>query len=558
MAELNVPNRTLAVMDNLEFVRSLNSESIDLIAIDPPFAANETFEGKPRKPITPDELAEEKALARKHGVPHREGVGETRVDDVWRWDRFRHEQWLKELEETHPDIATVVRTVDLCATENEAAYIAYMAARLLECHRVLKPTGSIYLHCDHHANSYLRLLMDLIFGSENFRNEIMWRRKVGERHNLARLRMPSSHDSIFWYVKSDAAEYNIQYAPYSDDYIKKNYKFEDERGRYATFPCTNDAGGNRPYEFRGITRAWRFSPERMESMYQEGLLTQATADSPFRYKKYLDKGAGVKMDDVWTDIPQVRGAEKTGYATQKPLALYRRIIRASSNPGDVVLDLFAGCATTAVAAEMENRRWIACDHAYRAWTMIKRRFYEEGYALSGMTDSTPAALGDHQTADDLKARQSYTLGPGELPERAPDEEPEPPSDLRIARRRSPKPKFSVPEMRRILAEAQCLPGGDPATEVVCAGCGRVREEPEFDLDHILPKKDGGTDDLPNRILLCGRCNKRKSARFTLSGLRDENHKAGWTKRRTPRYRAAEAAEQRAAERKDIEMAERVG
>ena len=528
MAELNVPNRTLAVMDNLEFVRSLNSESIDLIAIDPPFAANETFEGKPRKPITPDELAEEKALARKHGVPHREGMGETRVDDVWRWDRFRHDQWLKELEETHPDIATVVRTVDLCATENEAAYIAYMAARLLECHRVLKPTGSIYLHCDANANAYLRMMMDLIFGEANFIDEVIWHYGTPSGGRVSGKKPVKVHETLLCYAKRYGSHtYNRLYTPYSDKYVTDWFRHVDEDGRH--------------YQTRS----------------RKGKIV----------RQYLDESPGVPLSNVWGDIMQLYGSagwfprkdeEQTGYATQKPVELYERIVAAASNEGDVVLDLFAGCATTLVAAENLNRRWVGCDMAYRAWTMVKRRFYQEGYALSGMTESTPAALGDHQTADDLKARQSYTLGPGELPERAPDEEPEPPSDLRIARRRSPKPKFSVPEMRRILAEAQCLPGGDPATEVVCAGCGRVREEPEFDLDHILPKKDGGTDDLPNRILLCGRCNKRKSARFTLSGLRDENHKAGWTKRRTARYRAAEAAEQRAAERKDIEIAERMG
>ena len=516
MAELNILNRTLAVMDNLDFVRSLNSECIDLIAMDPPFAANETFIGTPKKPITPEELAEEKALARKHGVPHREGVGETRVDDMWRWDDFRHDQWLKELEETHPDIAAVVRAVDMCATENEAAYIAYMAARLLECHRVLKPTGSIYLHCDWHANSYLRMMMDLIFGSKNFRNEIAW---CYTGPGNTRRWFPRKHDSILFYAKDASAD-----APFNRDDVRIPYKEES---------FTMGGGGS--------------------------LARTNKPDTDYTTGRDEALARGKIVEDWWIDVPSLSvSKEHTGYRTQKPLKLYERIIAASSNEGDVVLDCFAGCATTLVAAENLNRRWIGCDHAYRAWTMIKRRFYEGGYALSGMTDSTPAALGDHQTADDLKRRESYTLGPGELPERAPDEEPEPPSDLRVARRRSPKPKFSVPEMRRILAEAQCLPGGDPATEVVCAGCGRVREEPEFELDHILPKKDSGTDDLQNRILLCGPCNRRKAARFTLSGLRDENHKTGWTKRRTARYRAAEAAEQRAAERKDIEIAERMG
>ena len=184
MGELNVNNRTLAVMDNLLFLRSLNNECIDLIAIDPPFAANETFTQIPKPPITEVELAEEKALAETHGVEHNEGIGETRVKDVWNWDEDIHPTWKMQIEDDYPAVHAVIQAVEACATENEAAYIAFMAVRLIECRRVLKPTGSIYVHCDSHANSYLRMLMDAVFGAKNFRNEIVWKRTSG--HNDAK------------------------------------------------------------------------------------------------------------------------------------------------------------------------------------------------------------------------------------------------------------------------------------------------------------------------------------------------------------------------------------
>ncbi len=558
MPEINFPNRTLAIMDNLTFLKTLNSESIDLIAMDPPFAANETFKGKPKKPITREEMAEEMALAAKHGVPHNEGIGETRVDDMWRWDDFRHEPWLEELEETHPDVAAVVRTVDKCATENEAAYIAYMAARLLECHRVLKDTGSIYIHCDDSANAYLRMIMGLIFGHGNFRNEIAWKRQTS--NNAVKRGYGRITDYLLFYTKSDEFTWNPVYHNRSEKEMKEYRR--DERGLYKvenlTTPSSNPA---RQFTWRGATpsasRSWKCDEAELEAMLARGEIELGrNGNAKLRgWKRYLDDMAeGQKAQSIWTDILRVGNTsrERTGYKTQKPVALYGRIVEASSNEGDVVLDLFCGCATTLVAAENLKRRWLGCDMAYRAWTMIKRRFYEEGYALSDMSEATPAALGPHQRK--LTYKHSQTIGPGELPERDPDDAPEPPSELRLRRPR-PKSKWSVPGMRRILAEAQGVPGGNPETEVVCAGCGRVRELPEFHLDHILPKKDRGTDDLPNRILLCGPCNLRKADRFTLAGLVQENHKAGWTPSRSARARAAAATRQRAAERVEIEAME---
>ena len=150
-----------------------------------------------------------------------------------------------------------------------------------------------------------------------------------DSHNLARRHMGKVHDIVLWYAKSAETVYNIQYTPYGEDYLASAYRHRDDRGRYRTLPCTNEAGGNRPYEFRGITRAWRFSPERMDAMYQNGQLVQATPTSPFQYKKYLADAKGVKLQDLWDDVPAARGKERLGYVTQKPVALLDRISRAS-------------------------------------------------------------------------------------------------------------------------------------------------------------------------------------------------------------------------------------
>ena len=284
------------------------------------------------------------------GKPENQNV--TRVKDDW-FFRNVDANWMNELKEAGASVASytdacdehgadqqvvsppsardrtlnamreVIEAVAACATENEAAYIAEMSVRLYECRRVLKDTGSIYVHCDHHANSYLRMLMDAIFGKDNFRNQIVW---GYEKPRSASRKWRANHDTILFYVKNGKARYP-------------------------------------------------FNPQRMPT-----LAGKFEMRKPFKRPDgtvWEPKEPGKQANDWWYDIPSFATAmsapERTGYATQKPLALYQRIIRASSNPGDVVLDLFAGCATTAVAAELEGRNWLACDMAYRASTMFARR-----------------------------------------------------------------------------------------------------------------------------------------------------------------------------------------
>ena len=396
MGALNIANRTLAVMDNYPFLRSLNNECVDLIAIDPPFAANETFTSRPRPSITQAEFDEEVALAGLHGAAHNEGIGETRVQDFWNWDDDVHPAWKMRIQDDYPKVHSVIEAVEACATENEAAYVCFMAVRLIECWRVLKPTGSIYVHCDDRANSFLRMLLDALFGSENRRNEIAWNRSGGRSDSK---RWGRVTDHLLYYTKSASYTWNQQYQPLNPDYVRRNYRYDDSdgRGAYRKLPLlaagvrTGDSGATwKGYEPGQHNRHWATPTkgnmhnfivengiipgwpnaypsvhDKLEALDTYGLVVHSATYLP-EIKTYLSASRGIAATDFIADIPMVSGNEDTGYSTQKPLALYERIIAASSNPGDVVLDVFAGCATTAVAAENLGRQWVACDMAYRA------------------------------------------------------------------------------------------------------------------------------------------------------------------------------------------------
>jgi DNA modification methylase/5-methylcytosine-specific restriction endonuclease McrA len=542
---LNVSNRTLAIMDNLPFLRSINNESIDLIAIDPPFAANETFTQNPRPPITGAELAEEQALAAAHGVPHNEGIGETRVRDVWSWDEHIHPGWKERIEDDYPPVFKVIEAVEACATENEAAYICFMAVRLIECQRVLKDTGSIYVHCDDHANSYLRMLLDAVFGARNFRNGIAWQRNDGRGKGSQHKSKAwgQNTDTILFYAKSDCALV-APHRPLTESERLEKFPKTDVDGRpyYTGIPVFRSrAMGARPnlcYEWRGhrnpYPSGWRLSKERLEEEYQKGNII-IREDGKIERRKYLEDYEGVPVDDFWQDIPRLTGgSEKTGYATQKPLALYERIIQASSNPGDVVMDIFAGCATTAVAAERLERQWIACDMAYRSWTMLKRRFYLNGVVLQGTTDATKNALAavkkDKGFQEPQQWTTGYVIGPKEMPRRA-DTDPAPYHHL-PQNRRGRRTTQSATWSGRISKEGAknlLIQRFGP----VCWGCGYEPRRPNgtlddtlLEVDHIRARKASegtpGDDELYNLALLHRTCNGIKRNKLTLEELRSHN------------------------------------
>ena len=552
MGQLNLPNRTLAVMDNLQLLRALNNECIDLIAIDPPFAANETFTSKPKPPITPAELAEEIALAKSHGATHNEGIGETRVKDHWNWDRDIHPAWKSRIADDYPKVHTVIEAVEACASENEAAYICFMAVRLIECHRVLKPNGSIYVHCDDHANSYLRMLLDAIFGTENFRNEIVWKRhnSVHGSFQHAPKQWGAITDSLLFYAKSERTPIR-PYRDLSDEQATEKFNRVDERGeRYyddSAHIYNTPNMGTRPnqcYEWRGFRNphpsGWRLIKPRLEEEYQKGNIV-ILPNGKLQRRKYQKDFRGTPTGNFWDDIPPTSGKERTGYATQKPLALYERIIKASSNPSDVVLDIFAGCATTAVAAEKLGRQWIACDHAYRAWTMLKRRFYLNGFGLSDITDATKQALGSHQPT--LQFQQAQTIGPQELPLRD-DEDPVSHHHLPQRRNRNGKRSYQTAGWSGRISKEDARKLLIAKFGPICWGCGYEPKRPDgtpdttlLEVDHIRARKASagvqGDDELYNLALLHPTCNRIKSNRLSLYELRQKNEQDGYLYRPLP-------------------------
>lgn len=302
-----ISNRTLFIHDNLPILRGMNSESVDLIYIDPPFNSNRTYE-----------------------APVGSGAEGGGFKDIWTLDDIEAE-WIESIEVQNEALYGVLTAVGDMGTTRQAnsnqGYLQFMAIRLLEMHRILKPTGSIYLHCDTTMSRYLNLVMDCIFGGENFRNEIVWSYRTG---GISKRHFAKKHDVLLFYTKS--SEYPFV-APREESRDIKRFNRKDEEGRMF-------------YEKAGR-----------------------------RY--YADKG--VAVTDVW-DIFPVRNTskERVGYPTQKPLALLERIIEASSSKGDVVLDAFCGCATTLVAAEKLERQWIGVDVSKKAIDLVEQRMKYEG------------------------------------------------------------------------------------------------------------------------------------------------------------------------------------
>jgi DNA modification methylase len=266
------------------------------------------------------------------------------------------------------------------------AYIDFMRARCVELARVLKPVGSFYYHCDWHASHYVKVMLDQILGESSFVNEIIWKRQSA--HNDAKQgskHFGRVHDSILFYAKSAAKgdyTFHHQYRQYDDEYVEKFYRhIEPGTGRrYSLGDLTAPGGaapskGNPHYEFLGVTRYWRFSKEEMERLYDEGRIVQSKPGSVPRQKRYLDEGRGVPVGTIWDDIGPVQSSseESLNYPTQKPFALLERIIRASSNEGDIVLDAFCGCGTAVMAAELLKRQWIGIDISPTACRVMANR-----------------------------------------------------------------------------------------------------------------------------------------------------------------------------------------
>ena len=352
--------------DNLGILREqVKDESIDLVYLDPPFNSNTTYNV---------------LFAEKSGEQSAAQI--TAFDDTWHWG-MESELAYRELVTDGPKkLGDMLQAMRAFLGQNDMmAYLTMMAQRMAELHRVLKPTGSLYLHCDPTASHYLKLLLDAAFGADKFRNEIVWKRTSAHSDTKQGRRQPGRiHDVILFYTKSDEWTWNPVHTKYDQDYADDFYRHvEPETGRrYTLGDLTGPGGakkGNPEYEVMGVVRYWRYSRERMQELIDEGRVVQETPGAVPRYKRYLDEMPGVSLQDWWGDIKPIgsRARERLGYPTQKPESLLERIINASSNEGDIVLDPFCGCGTATAAAERLKRRWIGIDITHLAITLIRHR-----------------------------------------------------------------------------------------------------------------------------------------------------------------------------------------
>ena len=435
MGEPNWKNRTLFHSDNLPILRAMNSETVDLIATDPPFNKSRDFHA------TPDSLAAGASF-----------------QDRWSWERDVHQDWTDQITDDLPKLMEAIESARYAHSDGMGAFMCFMAVRLMEMRRVLKPAGSIYLHCDPTASHYLKAVMDAVFGWKNFRNEIVWGYRTG---GVGKRWFARKHDTILFYSKSKSFLFNVQHYR---SYQQKKYNYNPK------YPELWDKGRKQWYH-NSVCR------------------------------------------DVWEDIKAI-GTEKgqkevTGYPTQKPLALYERIIKAGSDEGGMVLDPFAGCATTLVAAEKLHRQWAGIDIWDDAIEVVLQRLEREGLIVSDTTDGLHGNL----FPDNIIPTDKF-------PERTDTGEYAAPNLRTKVKVFEPRgPKMSRADMYKYLLDQHGMK---------CQGCDRVFDDPRYlQLDHNTPRSDGGLNHISNRVLLCGPCNRLKSNVFTLSGLRRENKRRGY-------------------------------
>ena len=452
---------TVFIADNLPFLKALDTESIDLVCIDPPFGKKQTFTGNLKPPLSKDEQRIEQELMESWGVNDPDSAYELGLEypdqagttasfqDIWNFRVRVSKDWLDALEGVNPAAWWLIQSTRYTHGDSHASYIAFMVERMIEIRRILKPTGSVYLHCDHDANAYLRQMMDAVFSPDNFRNEIVWSYRTG---GVSKKYWPRKHDTLLFYVKSNSYSHNPL----------------QERVQY---------------------------------------------DRPFFTTQIDPKGdyyADVYVRDVWDNIkPLINvSGERTGYPTQKPQALAKRIIEASSNPGDIVLDCFAGCAYVPVAAELTGRKWIACDMSPRAWTIIRRQFHKHP-DLGILTEGELASEGI-ETRLEHADRVIRVRGPQNLPTRTTPDAPEP---MRLSTLPEPEFRQRPHETSDEIWQAFVDEWG---TRCWYCGTDKPANRRELQLDHIEPnKRDGTNDDCFNRALACAPCNGDKSDRLSI-------------------------------------------
>ena len=436
------------IRDNLDVLRGLNAESVDLVYADPPFNSNKNYEA----PIG----------SKAAGAAFKDTWTLSDVDLAWHG----------EIAEREPKVYAAIDNAGIVHGPGMKSYLIMMAVRLLELRRVLKPTGSLYLHCDDTANSYLRMLCDAVFGRNGLRNAITWQRT--ESHNTAD-RFGNITDTLLYYAAGERPTWHSGHHVYADgakysEEQRRRFKHKDPDGRQyrlddLTAPRPSSDSGK--FRWRGTMpgpgRGWGYRIEQLEAWWTAGRI-RAKRDGTPRLdglKVYLDEAPGKRLQSLWTDVPRVANTsvERTGYPTQKPVALLDRIIKASSNRGDVVLDPFCGCATACVSAESLGRQWIGIDLSPVAATLVESRLHDQFGIFAEI---------HHRT--DIPRRTDQ----GDLP--------------------------------NYRTHKHALFGKQ---EGHCGGCRMMFPFRNFEIDHVIPRAKGGSDHVENLQLLCGACNRAK-------------------------------------------------
>ena len=468
MAKPNFANRTLWTGDNLDVLRGMNSDCVDLIYLDPPFNSN-----------------------RNYAAPIGSKAAGAAFKDTWTLSDL-DVAWMGLIADVHPAMYRVIETAGMTHGKGMQSYLCMMGVRLLEMRRILKETGSIYLHCDPTAGHYLKLLMDSIFGADNFWTTITWKRTSAHNDRL----FGSESDTILMYGGS-SQNLDAVRLPLNEKHISSKYRYHDENGRYRTGDLTgagtSEGESGQPWKGfgpTGIGRHWAIPKtgkyakyldahllpgyqsikgvhERLDALDKSGMIHYSSRGGMPALKRYLPPDAGQLPGNVWTDIEVVnsQAKERTGYPTQKPLALMERIIKASSNPGDFVLDPFCGCATTCVASDRLERQWVGIDISPNAIRQVNDRLRQSMGSLF---------------------HAGYVTSRTDIPRR---------TDIDVP----------VPYRKR----KHELFGNQ---EGLCAGCKVMFPFRNFTIDHIVPQSRGGTDHLDNLQLVCGACNSLKGNR----------------------------------------------
>ncbi len=467
MAEPNFADKTIWTGDNLDILRGMNSECVDLIYLDPPFNSNQDY-----------------------AAPVGSAAAGAAFKDTWTLSDL-DVAWMGLIADEQPAMAHVLKTSGLTHGKGMQSYLTMMAVRLMEMHRVLKPTGSIYLHCDDVASHYLKLLMDAVFDKSAFRNTVIWKR-VSNHNDAGRFGRTADH--LLFYGASIRRQ--AVRVPLSDENVSSKYRHRDDRGLYRRGDLTgagvSDGEAGKPWrdwDPTDIGRHWSvpltgqyaewidtevipgYKSEpgvlaRLELLDRAGLIAFTTQGTP-ELKRYLDANPGQVPPDVWTDIPPVnsQAKERTGFPTQKPLALLERIIKASSNEGDIVLDPFCGCATACVAADRLGRKWVGIDISPKAVELVNMRLQQSMGSLF---------------------HHGYVTARTDIPRRTDIEAPIP-----------------YRQNKHVLFGQQ---------EGLCNGCKGDFPFKLFEVDHRVPRSRGGTDHLDNLQLLCSSCNRIKGDR----------------------------------------------